>query len=436
MRPVKHSSFGAGDLRAHDIRLLLLRFFGFRHEQQLDLFSPHDHETAALAADPDAGGLFDAAPPQQLQVMLGLIKRGRPRVVQRAILVACIGWIPLLILSAIQGTLLQNGSFVSFITDYGAIGRYLIAMPVLVFAETATAPRLSAIAQHFREAGLVVAKDLPRFREVVLSTLRLRDSIPLELAVFVIAFAATAILTLSVPLDFYPPWHLAGDGHARTLSPAGWWDGLISTPLLVVLILGWLWRLVLWTRFLLLMSRLDLRLISAHPDKSAGLSFVGMSLQPFAVVAFALGAILAGTMANRVLHDNVSILDFKYVIPVFVALMVALFSAPLLIFSGKLFDVWQRGIFEYGALARSLGRQMEARWLNHAATPETLDANDFSATTDLYAIVLNVYAMNLVPVSLRNLVVVAIGALLPFVPVVIAAVSPVVLFQKLTGMLL
>jgi hypothetical protein len=119
-----------------------------------------------------------------------------------------------------------------------------------------------------------------------------------------------------------------------------------------------------------------------------------------------------------------------------VALMVALFSAPLFVFSDKLFEVWQRGIFEYGALARSLGRQMEARWLNHAATPETLDANDFSATTDLYAIVANVYSMNLVPVSLRNLIVVAIGALLPFVPVVLAAVSPVVLFQKLTGMLL
>jgi hypothetical protein len=367
---------------------------------------------------------------------LGLIQRGRSRALQRALLVACVGWIPLLVLSAIQGIVLHNGSFAFFIADYGAIGRYLVAMPVLVLAETATAPRLSAIAQHFREAGLVVAKDLPRFREVVLSTLRLRDSIPLELAVFVTAFAATAILALSVPLDFYPPWHLAGDGHALTLSPAGWWDGLISTPLLVVLILGWLWRLFLWARFLLLMSRLDLRLISAHPDKSAGLSFVGMSLQPLAVVAFALGAILAGTMTNRVLHDNVSILDFKYVIPVFVALMVALFSAPLFVFSDKLFEVWQRGIFEYGALARSLGRQMEARWLNQAATPETLDANDFSATTDLYAIVSNVYSMNLVPVSLRNLIVVAIGALLPFVPVVLAAVSPVVLFQKLTGMLL
>jgi hypothetical protein len=79
---------------------------------------------------------------------------------------------------------------------------------------------------------------------------------------------------------------------------------------------------------------------------------------------------------------------------------------------------------------------MEARWLNHGATQEALDANDFSATTDLYSIVSNAYAANLVPVSLRNLLAVAAGALLPFVPVVLASVSPQVLLEKLTGILL
>jgi len=228
----------------------------------------------------------------------------------------------------------------------------------------------------------------------------------------------------------------AGDGHALTLSAAGWWDTLISAPVLVVLLLGWLWRLGLWTRFLWLMSRLDLRLISAHPDGAGGLGFVGMSLQPLSVVAFALGAIIAGTVANRVLHDHLAILDFRYVVPIFAGLIVLLFSGPLLVFTDKLVQASRKGAFEYGALARAVGRQMETRWLNQKPTQEALDANDFSATTDLYAIVSNVYSMNLVPAGLKNLAVVAIGALLPFVPVVLAAVSPEVLIQKLTGILL
>lgn len=43
--------------------------------------------------------------------------------------------------------------------------------------------------------------------------------------------------------------------------------------------------------------------------------------------------------------------------------------------------------------------------------------------------------MNLVPASLKNLAV-GIGALLPFLPFVLAAVSPEVLIQKLTGILM
>jgi len=43
--------------------------------------------------------------------------------------------------------------------------------------------------------------------------------------------------------------------------------------------------------------------------------------------------------------------------------------------------------------------------------------------------------MNLVPASPKNLAVVGIGALLPFLPVVFATVSREVLIQKLTGIL-
>ncbi len=435
MRPVKNSSFGAGDLRVHDIRFLLFRFFGFPRDQQLDLFAPREPDDD-LAVHRGVHGLFDAGPPHALQVRLGLIHRDRQRVVQRAILVAALGWLPLLILSAGQSILFRNNDFLLFITDYGAIARSLVAAPVLVLAEAITAPRLSAIAQHFRDAGLVIAKDLPAFRDAVQSTYRLRDFVALEVAVIAIAFAATAILGLSVPLRFFPHWHLAGDGHALMFSAAGWWDTLVSAPLLVLLLLGWLWRFALWTRFLWLMSRLDLRLISSHPDQSGGLAFVGMSLQPLSIVAFVLGTIIAGAVANRVLHDHLPILEFRYVVPVLVVLIVAFFSAPLLVFSGKLLVAWRRGVFEYGSLARGVGRQMEARWLNQSPTPESLDANDFSATTDLYAIVSNVYAMNMVPATLKNLAVVAIGALLPFVPVVLVSVSPQVLLQKLTGILL
>ncbi|MGN6149295.1 MAG: hypothetical protein ACTHPD_12195, partial [Rhizomicrobium sp.] len=120
----------------------------------------------------------------------------------------------------------------------------------------------------------------------------------------------------------------------------------------------------------------------------------------------------------------------------FDVLVAALFLGPLLVFVRKLMAAWRWGIFEYGALARGLGRQMEKKWIGQTASAEALDANDFSATTDLYSIAANVYGMTLFPVSLANLIILFVATILPFVPVILMSVSPDVLFQKLTGIVL
>jgi hypothetical protein len=204
----------------------------------------------------------------------------------------------------------------------------------------------------------------------------------------------------------------------------------------MILQVAWLWRLFVWTRFLYLVSRLPLRLVAAHPDKAGGLKFVGMSVRAFAPVAFAISVIVAGTVANRIMHDNVSPLAFKYAVAGFAVLMMALFVSPLLVFINPLVTASRRGMYEYGALARGLGQQMERRWLGHGVDSEALEANDFSATTDLYAIVSNVYAMNAVPVSLQNLLMLLLATLLPFVPVLMMAFSPKVVLEELMKLLL
>ena len=81
-------------------------------------------------------------------------------------------------------------------------------------------------------------------------------------------------------------------------SLAGWWHTLVSVPLLLLLIFGWCWRLALWTRLLWLIARLELRLVASHPDRCAGLSFLGHSVRAFAIVALALAVIVAGRSAH------------------------------------------------------------------------------------------------------------------------------------------
>jgi hypothetical protein len=79
---------------------------------------------------------------------------------------------------------------------------------------------------------------------------------------------------------------------------------------------------------------------------------------------------------------------------------------------------------------------MERRWLNRTVDASILDAPDFSATTDLYAIVANVHAMRFVPLGLTNVIILLVASFLPFVPVVLMTVSPAVVLQKVLGVLL
>jgi hypothetical protein len=201
-------------------------------------------------------------------------------------------------------------------------------------------------------------------------------------------------------------------------SWAGWWHALVSAPVALVLLLGWLWRIFVWGLFLFRVSRLDLDLVAAHPDLVGGLQFVGMSLRAFLLVGFAISASAAGGIAQRVLYMGTSFFSFIYVIVAVVVLNLLLFVGPVLVFGGKLVEARRRGIIEYGGLAGAVGRELERKWLDYRKSVDAgaLDVGHFSATTDLYQVVSNVYQMKPFPIDTQDLIALIVVTLLPFLP--------------------
>lgn len=307
------------------------------------------------------------------------------------------------VLAAADTLLLANADARPFFTDFGAYGCSLVAAPLLVLAESNAIPRLGRIAWHFLDVGFVTEQDRPRFDEAIASTRRWLDSAAGELIALVFAYGIIVTMMMSVPLEALPAWHI-GPSWLR-FSLAGWWHVLVSLPLLLVLIFGWLWRLLLWARFLWLMSCLHLRLIPGHPDHAGGLQFVSTSLCGFRMPSFALGAIAAGMIANRVVHHGASPLAYINVAVGVVVTVLVLFAGPLLVFINQLPDAKWWGIFEYGALASSMGKSFEDKWLPRAydVGDKALEVGDFSATADLYSVIANVYGINDVPFRVRDL---------------------------------
>lgn len=307
----------------------------------------------------------------------------------------------------------------------------------LIFAESECIPRLGRIVAHFEETGLVVGPDVARYQAAVSSTRRLFASSIGDLVLLVLVYLVVAAVALYFSHDAVLPWLRRGSASGR-LSPAGWWHALVSLPLLLLIFFVWLWRLALWTRFLFLMSRLDLRLIAAHPDRVGGLKFVSTSLRGFRLISFACGAVVAGSILNRQIHQGSQPLQFQNLVIGLLVFLVIIFAGPMTIFLKKLRETKRRGTFEYGALALSVGKQFESRWLpqRNNLDHQSLEVQDFSATTDLYSVVENVSAMRELPFILRDLIgPIGVSAMLPFLPLAVLALPMEVILRGLVKLL-
>ena len=380
--------------------------------------------------------LFRGGPPFWLQKLLHLITPVDPKIARRAIVVVSLGWLPLLLLAVVQGLAWRGGTEGAFLLDFAVHARSLVAAPLFIIAESFCIPRLGAIARHFLEAALVAGPDRARFDHAVTSSRRLLDSPSAELMVVVTAFGLVPALMLSYPQPGFMAWQRPVGGH--TLSLAGWWHVLVSVPWLLILFFGWLWRLLVWGRFLWLMSRLDLQLIAAHPDLAGGLMFVGTSIRVYAPLSFALATVVAGGVANRVVHQGASLLEFGFLVAGLVVVVFVLFVGPVVVFSRNLRHLKLRGVFEYGRLADDVGREFERKWLHRAdaINESALEVPDFSATTDLYQMVSNVRELKEVPIDLMQLRSLIIAVLLPFVPVVLASIPLRVILENVAKLLL
>src|SRR3982751_5753977 len=100
---------------------------------------------------------------------------------RRLLTIILIAWLPMLVLDLVAprlGIPVQ----LTFIHDVEVQARFLVALPVLILGELIVHSRLRPVVQRFVERRIVRGEDLPRFEAAIDSSVRLRNSIPVELA--------------------------------------------------------------------------------------------------------------------------------------------------------------------------------------------------------------------------------------------------------------
>jgi hypothetical protein len=190
-----------------------------------------------------------------------------PTVRARALMALGLGWLPLLLLVMLAPGPDRAGDLRLFFSDVGAHARFAFAVPILLVAHVETARRLGAVARHFAMSGLLPPDAVDRLR-VELAYARAAVRAPwAEVLVLVLAYAVVLWFFASgISTHGLAGWAMLGQGQ---LSAAGWWHMLVSLPLLLTLLMGWLWRILLWTRLLHKVARMDLRWGSAASPRGA-----------------------------------------------------------------------------------------------------------------------------------------------------------------------
>jgi hypothetical protein len=339
--------------------------------------------------------------------------------VRRIVVITLIAWPPLLLLSALGHHLAGASVKLPFLRDIEAHVRLLVALPVLIAAELLVHSRIRPIVKAFLARRIVRQQDLPKFVAAIDAAMNLRNSVPLELGLLAFVYSVGEFVWRShVALLSTSTWYAIPQGGHLHLTVAGYWYVYVSIPIFQFILLRWYLRLFIWFRFLWQVSRLDLHLIPTHPDRAAGLAFLGKSAYAFSPILFAQGALLAGLIASRVLHEGAKLLSFKMEAIGLIAFFLVFVLGPLTMFTPQLAGAKRKGLGDYGLFASSYVEAFEKKWVvrDPSADDELLGSGDIQSLADLgnsYALVRD---MRAVPFDMQDIVRLAAVTAIPLLP--------------------
>jgi hypothetical protein len=335
-------------------------------------------------------------------------------------------WVPLLLLSVAEGLFWGGRVKVPFLYDVELHVRLLVALPLLVVAELVVNQRLIPTVREFVERGLIPDAARARFDAVVGSAMRLRNSIAAEvlLIAFVYIVGVGVFWRTQMALDVASWYGVPVDGTWRP-TLAGWWMGCVSLPVFQFLLLRWYYRIFVWARFLWQVSRIELALVPTHPDRCGGLGFLALVGHAFAPLLVAQGALVAGTIADRILYVGATLPQFKLELVGVVVVLVFVVLGPMLVFGPRLAATKREGLREYGALAQRYVREFNQKWLRGGAPADEplVGSGDIQSLADLGNSFQVVQDMRLVPFTWQTVLQLAVATLLPVAPLLLTMFS-------------
>ena len=366
-------------------------------------------------------------PAYRLMQRIGLIRGEAPSVERRIIAFLAVTWVPLLILAWWEGLAVGPTPRQSLLLDFAAFARFLVAVPLVFIAEVVIGPRVTVAGLHFVRAGLVTPGDYPAFEQAIRRLARWRESLGAELLLVGLAVIGAWTFTAeTVYGGATASWHTAtiATGNGIRLSLVGLWYHVVAVPILQFFWYRWLWRFLIWLRFLYDVSRLDLALVPTHADGAGGLGFLGTTHTTFGVLAFAMSSVLSAAAAFLIVFEGGQIEAFQVHFITALVVFELLFLGPLVMFCPALVRARQAWIREYSLLVLRYNRAFHEKWIEGkvAEGEPLLGSADIQSLADLGNSFEFIRGMKVVPFSVRVILQLAVVTVLPALPLILLVV--------------
>jgi hypothetical protein len=362
-------------------------------------------------------------PLYRLLKRLGLVDEGMHRLGPRVALAVVLTWVPLVALSAMERSFAPHPPSMRLLGDIGCHVRFLAAAPLLLLAEVIVHRQMQPLIDQFRVRGLVRPDKVDRLLAAIGDAHRWRNSLLAELVLLAAVYVVSFVSVQHRYAATYPDsWYVRPGGHS--LSLAGLWFVFVSLPVFQFLLFRWYFRLLIWGIFLFRVARLPLQVEPLHPDRAGGLGFLGHSLYAFVPIAAAHGFLLSGYLADRIFYAGAMLTDFKFAIGAELAVLLAIFVGPLLLFLPVLLRAKRSGLWDYGRVAQGYVRAFDVKWIQgpQPAEEPILGTGDIQSLADLGNSFAVVEQMHLFPLSRTALLQFTLAFLLPLAPLVLTVV--------------
>lgn len=348
----------------------------------------------------------------RLQRRVGLIPAHGLGIARRAIFWSLFAWLPIVAWAWIQGRISLPTADESPFAHFGLHARLLIALPLFIVGEGVAHSMMTLFVPYFVTSGLVPPAEVPRFKQAIARTARLRDAVIPWIVILAFAVALASMPEASASLHEVV-WAMENDGAASRLGFGAWWYLYVARTFTAMLFIGWLWRLVLVFVLFWRISRLSLAIVPTHPDRAGGLGFVAYVPAAFAPVVLGTSCVLGAKMAHDLMYHDVTVQALQWQMIGFVVIAPLVFLSPLMVFAGILRRAKTRALLELGALAGRKGRldqqqASERRDTVEGAEPDVADVDAQS----LYEACENMYP---IPMAMATVVPLVIAAALPIV---------------------